>query len=809
MDIVIAGQRYIRKSGRLSDFGQLAREMGLARPGQAILISGGETALSVAAGKLQASLAAALGEETSIRQYVYGKDCTEKTISALAGELARTGASLLVAAGGGKALDTAKAAAFRARIPLVTVPTIAATCAAVTALSVIYSDTGQYLRMEYAVQTPSLVIVDTDIIAAAPRRYLRSGVGDTLAKWHEVNATAQKALLDPEIGETAASFAVQSARAAAYQCYQTLLVNAPAVLGDGSSPSAASPVETPASPRAASPVKTPETVSTKAASTKTVVPETSLLEAVVDAIILLAGLASGLGGKACRTACAHAVHDALTSLPEASRLLHGELVAFGVLCQAAVEHKPARELQELMGFYRRLELPVSLADLGLATDDQRLINVARQAAASPDMQNMPFAVSAVDLLDAFRLLSSLAGPSTGASTGPTGSPAGPTGASADQTGARGACTVPTSALARPEIFDARPFVPGVYDREPAALRKELGLPEVIKLSFNENTLGPSPAALTAMRRALEDSAYYNDSAGRELRQALARENGLRPENIILSNGADEMISIICQTFLRPGEEAVLSDPTFGSYASSAAIMGGRVKKVSLKDFRHDLDGLLAACGPRAKLLFLCNPNNPTGAYVNQDELLDFVRRLPAHVLLVLDEAYREYVTAGDFPATDDFLHKYSANIMVIRTFSKIHGLASLRVGYGLAREDLIAWMEKVRLPFNVNRIAQAGALASLNDPEHRRIIKSAVTAEKEYLYGAFRRLGLAFQESQANFILVKIGRNADAACGQLLSAGLVLRSGSAFGLPDHLRVSVGSHPENERFVAELSRVLTA
>ncbi|MCL4515650.1 MAG: histidinol-phosphate transaminase [Firmicutes bacterium] len=805
MDIVIAGQRYIRKSGRLSDLGQLAREMGLARPGQAILISGGETALSVAAGKLQASLAAALGEETSIRQYVYGKDCTEKTISALAGELARAGAGLLVAAGGGKALDTAKAAAFRARIPLVTVPTIAATCAAVTALSVIYSDTGQYLRMEYAVQTPSLVIVDTDIIAAAPRRYLRSGVGDTLAKWHEVNATAQKALLDPEIGGTAASFAVQSARAAAYQCYQALLVHAPAVLGDRSSPSAASPGET------------PETVSTKAASTKTVVPETSLLEAVVDAVILLAGLASGLGGKACRTACAHAVHDALTSLPEASRLLHGELVAFGVLCQAAVEHKPARELQELMGFYRRLALPVSLADLGLATDDPRLINVASQAAASPDMQNMPFAVSAVDLLDAFRLLPSLAGSSTGqtgastgqigASTGPTGSPAGPTGSSADQTGARGAYPVPASALARPEIFDARPFVPGVYDREPAALRKELGLPEVIKLSFNENTLGPSPATLNAMRRALEDSAYYNDSAGRELRQALARENGLRPENILLSNGADEMIGIICQTFLRPGEEAVVSDPTFGSYASSAAIMGGRVKKAPLKDFRHDLDGLLAACSPRTKLLFLCNPNNPTGTYVNQGELLDFVKRLPAHVLLVLDEAYREYVTAGDFPATGDFLHKYSARIILIRTFSKIHGLASLRVGYGLAGEDLIAWMEKVRLPFNVNRIAQAGALASLNDPEHRRRVKSAVTAEKEYLYGAFRRLGLEFQESQANFILVKIGRDADAACSQLLSAGLVLRSGSAFGLPDHLRVSVGSHPENERFVAELSRVL--
>ncbi len=778
LDIVITGQRYIRKSGRLADLGQLAREMGLARPGQAILISGGETALSVAAGKLQASLAAALGEETPIRQYRYGKDCTEKNISALAGELARTGAGLLVAAGGGKALDTAKAAAFRARIPLVTVPTIAATCAAVTTLSVIYSDTGQYLRMEYAVQTPSLVIVDTDIIAAAPRRYLRSGVGDTLAKWHEVEATAQKAFLDPEIGETAASFAVQSARAAAYECYQTLLVNAPAVLGDRSSPSASSPVEIP-----------------KTAATKTTAPETSLLEAVVDAVILLAGLSSGLGGKACRTACAHSVHDALTSLPEASRFLHGELVAFGVLCQAAVEHKPARELQELIGFYRRLELPVSLEDLGLATGDPRLINIARQAAASPDMRNMPFEVSAVDLLDAFRLLSSLAGSSAGS-----------TGSSSNLTGARGAYTVPTSALARPEIFDARPFVPGVYDREPAALRKELGLPEVIKLSFNENTLGPSPATLEAMRRALEDSAYYNDSAGGELRRALALENGLRPENIILGNGADEMIGIICQTFLRPGEEVVLSDPTFGSYVSSAAIMGGRVKKAPLKDFRHDLDGLLAACSPRTKLLFLCNPNNPTGTYVNQGELLDFVKRLPAHVLLVLDEAYREYVTAGDFPAMDDLLHKYSTSVMVIRTFSKIHGLASLRVGYGLAGEDLIAWMEKVRLPFNVNRIAQAGALASLNDPEHRRSVKSAVTAEKEYLYGAFRRLGLAFQESQANFILVNIGRDADAACGKLLSAGLVLRSGSAFGLPTHLRVSVGSHPENERFTAELSRV---
>ncbi len=770
LDFSLLKQRYIRRRGGIGQLGAVLGELGLLarlrRPGgAAVAVVGGKTALSLVLPAVQAdltaSLGAASGAEAIAKPVWYGGECSLENITSVTDSLHKTGAVLVVGVGGGKAIDTAKAAARRAGVPIVTVPTIAATCAAFTPLSVIYDAQGRYLHMEYDVEPPSAIIVDTDIIGAAPVRYLKSGIGDTVAKKFEIRAATERFFNHPSTSALRSVPWEATARAGLAAAARTFADQAFSLLTDavtGSDPTGR----------------------------------------LVDAIILFGGLASSFAGHGARTACAHAVHDALTLLPEARRFLHGELVAVGTLCQAVLEGRQEQELFELVDLFRRVGLPCSLSDVGLDAASEQVRRVAETAASSEEMANMPGPV-VVTADDVFRALEKANALSSRSRSTPPALPP------------------PPLALAQPAARNAKPYAPSIYDEEAPDIAKQLGLASVIKLSFNENTLGPSPKALAAMHEAVDRAAFYPDHTGRNLRTSLARRFGLTAESVVLANGADEVISLICQAFIQPGvDEAVISAPTFGTYRSSALLAGAAVREVPLTDFRHDVDALIQALTPETKLLFVCNPNNPTGRHATKAEVDALTRALPPRTILVLDEAYIDYVTAPDFPDALAYLRDESGsaaadpgslgrrpNVITVRTFSKIHGLAGLRIGYALARPELAHFLQAVRLPVNINRVALAGALASLDDPEHLERVRSLVLAEKERLYREFSARGLAYQPSEANFVLVDVGADSEAICREALSHGIVLRPGTGFGMPTHVRYTIGSPSENDEALRTL------
>lgn len=769
LDLTINRQRYIRQKGAVGRLASILAGLGLLEAERNVIaVVGGKTALELTFSAVEKSFsAAAAPKETRLVPVWYGGQCSLENVAHVSASLQECGANLVVGAGGGKAIDTAKAAAYRVGLPLVTLPTIAATCAALTPLSVLYDADGHYLRMEYDVEVPAAIIVDTSIIAAAPRHYLRSGIGDTLAKKAEIRAATErffKAQARTFVGtlSPANQGLAAAARTFAEQAFSLIAT----VLGSDHSAKNA--------------------LGDSAAE--------SVVESVADAVILFGGLASSFAGHGARTACAHAIHDALTILPESRRFHHGELVSVGIVCQAILEKRTDEEVAELVGLLRRAELPCCLRDLGIAPDPggKTLRQVAEMAATSEDMGNMPMSVSTDDVLGALLKTNHLAS-RFASSTSAISSP---------------------DALAQPAARQAEPYVGSIYDEEGPAIAKQLGLASVIKLSFNENTLGPSPKALAAMHEAVERAAFYPDHTGRCLRAALATQLGLAVDSVVLANGADEMISLVCQSFIRPGlDEVVISAPTFGSYRSSAIVAGASIREVPLIDFRHDIDALIRAVTPRTKLLFLCNPNNPTGRHATGEEIDRLVQALPPSTILVLDEAYIDYVTATDFPDALKYLRTQpgsgagSPNVIIIRTFSKIHGLAGVRIGYGLARPELARFLQAVRLPVNINRVALAGALASLSDQEHVARVRDLVIAEKQRLYREFAARGLSFQPSEANFILVDVGLDSESVCRAALSHGVVLRPGRGFGLPTHVRFTVGSPAENDAALRALDKAL--
>ena len=337
--------------------------------------------------------------------------------------------------------------------------------------------------------------------------------------------------------------------------------------------------------------------------------------------------------------------------------------------------------------------------------------------------------------------------------------------------------------------------------------RELGLrpDEIIKLASNENPLGPSPKALAAMRDALERSHFYPDGGGYYLREAIASQTGLKRENVILGCGSNEVIEFIGKAFLNPGDDIVASRHAFVVYKLMATLFGARTIEVPDPGFAHDLNGMLAAITPQTKEVFIANPNNPTGTLLSQEQIDRFMDRVPEQVVVVFDEAYYEFLPSP--PDTLKYVHE-GRNVVVLRTFSKIQGLASLRIGYGLAKAELIDVLQKTRQPFNANGIAQAGALAGILDTEHQERTRDLTITERTRLEKAFTDLGLEFVPSHANFILVKVG-DGKAVFQALLKRGVIIRDMQAYGLPEWVRVSVGTAPQNDRFLAELKPLLEA
>jgi histidinol-phosphate aminotransferase len=370
-------------------------------------------------------------------------------------------------------------------------------------------------------------------------------------------------------------------------------------------------------------------------------------------------------------------------------------------------------------------------------------------------------------------------------------------------------------LIRPQIGGFEPYIPG---RSMESVRRELGLRRIIKLASNENALGPSPRALRALERVERDFFRYPDGASTSLRHALARQSRVRPDRVIIGAGSDELIELLGKTFLNPPDSIVVSDHAFIRYRMAGELMGCEVITVPMRNYSHDLAAMAAAVRKNTKILFIANPNNPTGTYNTQHEMESLLRQIQAlnrkrqqPVLVVVDEAYYEYSRAlqGDYPDTLSSQKKYS-NLVILRTFSKAHALAGLRVGYGFADPALIGAIDRVRPPFNVSSAAQAAASASLGDEAHIRRSVQLVINERKKLLPAIARLGLPVVPSAGNFFLLDVSpRKGAGVFEKLLRRGIIVRSMDEYGFPYHIRVTYGLPKENQAFLNALRRVVAA
>jgi histidinol-phosphate aminotransferase len=339
--------------------------------------------------------------------------------------------------------------------------------------------------------------------------------------------------------------------------------------------------------------------------------------------------------------------------------------------------------------------------------------------------------------------------------------------------------------------------------------RELDLPpdSIIKLASNENPFGPSPKALAAMQQALLNVQLYPDGNAHHLKQALAKTLGLQPGNLILGNGSNELIEFIGHAYMEPGVDVVVSQYCFAIYPLVAKLFGANLITVPAKHYAHDLSAMLAAITPNTRVIYVANPNNPTGTMAGKEELRRFVEAVPSNVVLVLDEAYIEFIEdPADF--IGDIRSGRFQNLVLLRTFSKIYGLAGIRIGYGIAHPDLIAAFEKIRQPFNINSIAQAGALAALEDDAHRNRTRANNVIGMRYLEQGLQSLNLETLPTGGNFMLVKVG-NGQKVFEALQREGVITRPMGGYRLPEWIRVSIGAPAENERCIAALKRVLAA
>jgi len=343
----------------------------------------------------------------------------------------------------------------------------------------------------------------------------------------------------------------------------------------------------------------------------------------------------------------------------------------------------------------------------------------------------------------------------------------------------------------------RPYIPGKPIEE---LERELGIRGSIKLASNENPLGPSPLAMEAIKK-ITNLNRYPDGGGYYLRCELSRRLSVDPDSIILGNGSNELIDIAVRTYMRPGDEAVMARPSFVVYSMSVQSVGGRPIEIPLKDYRHDLTAMLGAVTDRTRMLFIANPNNPTGTINRGDEFDHLMSNLPDGILTVVDEAYREYVTDPEY--ADSMKHfRRGRDILILRTFSKMYGLAGLRIGYGIARRDIITEMNKIRPPFNTNTIAQTAALSALDDNEHIARSREINEGGKRYLYRELDRLMLRYIPTEANFLYIPL-RDSMTVYERLLHKGVIIRPMG----PDAIRVTIGLPEENKRFIEALETVI--
>jgi histidinol-phosphate aminotransferase len=364
-------------------------------------------------------------------------------------------------------------------------------------------------------------------------------------------------------------------------------------------------------------------------------------------------------------------------------------------------------------------------------------------------------------------------------------------------------------LAPPYVRTLAPYVPG---KPIETLEREYGVRDSIKLASNENPLGPGPLARAAIVRALEDIGSYPDGSGFTLKHALARKHGCPVESITLGNGSNEVLVLAAETFLTHETEAVYSQYAFAIYSIVVHATGAKANVAPAfppghpQQFGHDVDAMLAAVTPRTRLVYIANPNNPTGTWTETAALRRFLTAVPRNVLVVVDQAYFEYVDDPQYPDASAWLNDFP-NLIVTRTFSKVHGLAALRVGYALSHPQIAELMNRVRQPFNVNSVAMAAACAALEDVEHQRRSAQVNREGLRQVKAGLDRLKVVHYPSLANFLLVDCGRAAGLVYESMLRQGVIVRPMGGYQLPNHMRITIGTEAQNERMLSALEAAL--
>ncbi|MFA5904404.1 MAG: histidinol-phosphate transaminase [Desulfobacula sp.] len=362
-------------------------------------------------------------------------------------------------------------------------------------------------------------------------------------------------------------------------------------------------------------------------------------------------------------------------------------------------------------------------------------------------------------------------------------------------------------IVRQCILNRKEYIPGKPIEE---VEREYGITDIVKLASNENPLGASPLAVEAMTREIQERSHlYPESLCHDLTRKLAVKSGLRPESIFMDNGADGVISMIGFTFLNPEDEVIFAEISFPAYDNIAAKMGSKSVRIPMRqDLTTDVDGMIKAVTENTKLIFLCNPNNPTGLITSKKELDRLMAQTPENVLVISDEAYFEFADHDkNYPDTLSYLDKHK-NLIILRSFSKVMGLAGLRLGYAMAGPEIVKAMLKAREPFPVNRIAQAGALAALDDDAFIEKTRRLNQEGLRFYYDAFDAMGLTCYKSHTNFIMVDVGMDADFVFEELLKKGIIVRPLKSQGIKNGLRITVGLPEQNDRVIKALKEILT-
>lgn len=359
-----------------------------------------------------------------------------------------------------------------------------------------------------------------------------------------------------------------------------------------------------------------------------------------------------------------------------------------------------------------------------------------------------------------------------------------------------------SYLARKGIAEIKPYVPGKPVQE---VKREFGLTDVVKLASNENPLGPSPIAMEAIKTTLLETHCYPDGECFELKKALSDFLDVPADHLVFGNGAEEIITLVAKAFVNEGDSCVVPRDIYDPYETVVKIMGGDIRYSDLRDFHIDLQDMLQKVDENTKVVFICNPVNPTGTIVTRRAIEKFLGNIPERTLVVLDEAYFDFVSSKDYPNGIDYVRQ-GKNLIVLRTFSKVYGLGGLRIGYAVAEPELIFYLKQVKEPFNVNTLAQVAAAAALKDRDHVKKTVDLVLGEKDFLYRQLKAMGVKFIPSEANFILVNVGMDSRVFFGRMLEKGIITRPGDIWNLRNFIRLTIGTREQNVRFLEALKEV---